>query len=225
MPSAVGKVDAHKPDSGAESPRPSADAWGGEWWAFAFGFVLQPLIDPRFVANGGLGDCGARRRSRGQEAPARPRPTMQGSVASTFPSACRLLIGRRKSWRVPVGVSWRGLEAAFKASARPHPTCPPCACLPELIPLPGCPSSVLDSVPPATAVHGRAPGPPPALPPGRLPSRLPHRRGAEGECEPVAGGYAGAQALLASGGSREGVYTGRAQVWGHMSSWYMSDLP
>lgn len=83
---------------------------------------------------------------------------MQGSVASTFPSACRLLIGRRKSWRVPVGVSWRGLEAAFKVSARPHPTCPPCACLPELITLPGCPSSVLDSVPASHRCPWQGPG-------------------------------------------------------------------
>lgn len=46
-------------------------------------------------------------------------------MASTFPSACRLLIRRRKSWRVPVGVSWRGLRAAFKATARP--VLPACA--------------------------------------------------------------------------------------------------
>lgn len=82
-------------------------------------WALPTLIHPRLVANGGLGGCDARRRVPGQEVPSRAQASMQGSVASTFPSACRLLICRRKSWRVPVGGSWRGLPAAFKAPARP----------------------------------------------------------------------------------------------------------
>lgn len=64
-------------------------------------------------------EADARRRVLGQEAPSWAQASMQGSVASTFPSACRLLIRRRKSWRVPVGVSWRGLPSAFKAPALP----------------------------------------------------------------------------------------------------------
>lgn len=151
------------------------------------------------------------------------KPSMQGSVANTYPSACRLLIGRRKSWRVPVGVSWRGLQPAFKASARPIP--PAC-------PVPAFQSSFHTQAtltlswtvcPPAAAGHGRAPGPSPALPLGFLPSRLQHPHGTEGEYEPVAGGH-GVQALLVSGGSRRActqIGTGLET----QKSGYQCDLP
>lgn len=40
---------------------------------------------------------------------------MLGLVVSIFFFVCRLLIRRRKFWRVFVGVSWRGFWIVFKA--------------------------------------------------------------------------------------------------------------
>nr|XP_020038120.1 stabilin-1 isoform X5 [Castor canadensis] len=117
---------------------------GGELLHLHLNLLQNFPYSPDPVANGGLGlpDHSAGSGDRGLASPEQgPRSSTQGSVASAFPSACRLLIRRRKSWWVPVGVSWRG---TFKATA--HPACLSRACLFELIPqLPAVATSVLDS--------------------------------------------------------------------------------
>lgn len=181
----------------------------------------QPLISRRLVDNDGLGGCDARRKVPGQEAPSRAQASMWGSVASTFPSACSLLICRRKSWWVPVGGSWRGLLTAFKAPAH---SAPPAHTVPasssSFLTLATLTLSYTASQP-ATTNHGRAPEPPPARLPGPLPGSIQLHHGAEGECELVAGGC-GIQDLLASGGSREGACPDQMRGWGHR--WFLSDL-
>lgn len=92
---------------------------------FTSEFASHPLISPRLVAAGGLGVSDTKRRVPGQEAPNRAQADHAGVSGQHLPFRLQAADSRRKSWRVPVGVNWRGLQAAFKATARPvPPACP-----------------------------------------------------------------------------------------------------